>query len=146
MGLTDVMHEAVQSGITNLILTKGYPVLPNGQINETLVQHGYAYSAWKDSVAENHLKGGMRINHEHRRWEEVPHCELNTQDFFVTKDDLETDHKGNVTLEAEGLSCICGQYTSMKVRYIAPLEKIVKDLNIFTLKTVLAGQKESVTA
>lgn len=145
MGLIDVMHNAVERNITRLIIRKGYPVLPNGQINETLVEHGYAYSAWKDSHAERHIKGGTALNND-SKWEEVAGCSWNVDDFAVTKDGLTADHKGNITLEATGLSCICGQYTRMNLRYIAPLERVTKELNSLILESVLSEASVSIAA
>lgn len=129
MSVSKALSGSVESVIVEIVLRKGFPVVEEGKENPVLAEHGFGASAWKDSTANSHIKGGASYDESSRRWISFDGCKWDYRDAVLTKDVVD-EATGKIVFEVEGLLCNCGQYSSQRVRYTAPKEAMVKEIAV----------------
>lgn len=137
MSVSKALQSSVENSIIDLVLRRGCPVVEEGKENPALAAHGFAASAWKDTTTESHIKGGASYDEHSRRWISFDGCKWDYRDAVLTKDEID-EETGKVTFEVEGLLCNCGQYSSQKVRFTAPKDKMAQAIALAMQKVVFS--------
>jgi len=138
MSVSKALFGSVENSMIQLVLRNGCPVVEEGKENPVLLsQKLFAASAWKDATTNTHIKGGASYDEHSRKWVSFDGCKWDFRDAVLSKDSID-EETGKVVLEVDGLICNCGQYSSQRVRYIAPKETILKQVTSELQKVALS--------
>lgn len=138
MGMMNSLRNSVENSVIAVVLRKGFPVAAEGMENTELAKHGYGHLAWKDTAANQHVKGGYRQVPGTTGSIAVPGCDWVMENIEIVKD--ETDEAtGKHTLEISGTTCSCGLISNKTLRYTNASEAVLKEISTELNKRVLAS-------
>lgn len=131
MNVSTALRSSVEESIIELTLRKGVPVLPNGELEQTLVDNGYAASAWQDRELKKHVSGGPRFDEDQRKWVTIEGCNWHLENASLSREEMT---EKDIVLEVTGLACTCGQYVEKTIRYQGAKQKILAEVSREMLK------------
>lgn len=138
MGITGSLKNSVENSVIAVVLRHGFPVVAEGMENHKLKEHGYGHLAWKDSTAQQHVRGGYRQVPGTLKTEEVAGCDWILRNIEIIKDDVD-ENTGKHTIEVSGLTCNCGVVANKVIRYTSEANKMLQQIAREMTKTAFAN-------
>lgn len=129
MNVSTALQGTLEKSIIELVVRKGLPVLPNGELRQNLVEAGFTSSAWQDQHTNKHVAGGYHYDDWQRKWVTIDGCNWVSDNAYISREDIIDDNgHPEIILEVSGLMCSCGQHYDKTLRYKGLKDEVLGEI------------------